>query len=91
MHLKAGSTTINPALKDMALLDGNRSVSGFEHQLRAANKIAGELLAKKNGGVELGPQDLGRPGTTPTPANTPKKRKAAGECPSRGCLRRVCN
>lgn len=76
MHLKCGTTTINPILKDMALLDGNRSISGFEHQLRSANQLATKLLAKKNGGTDLSPADLGRPADTLTAApNTPKKRK----------------
>ncbi|KAF2436621.1 hypothetical protein EJ08DRAFT_644948, partial [Tothia fuscella] len=70
---KGGS--LAPYLKDMHALDGNRSISGFEHSLRAANKLAGELLAKKQSGEVLTPADLsGNSATAPTSA-TPKKRR----------------
>lgn len=72
MSLKAKGGTIAEAVKDMAALDGKRSVSGFEHSLRAPNKLAGVLNEKKTRGEALGPDDIGGVGGgSPT---TPRKR-----------------
>jgi hypothetical protein len=77
MALKSSGGAANPWYKDMSALDGTRSVSGFQHSLRAANKLAGELLEKKTKGEALVPEDVGRTsngegcGTV-----SPKKRKA---------------
>ncbi|KAE9975561.1 hypothetical protein EG328_003137 [Venturia inaequalis] len=59
MALKAKGGTLTEALQDMTTLDGNRSHSGFEHQLRAANKLATALNGKKNRGEALSPADIG--------------------------------
>jgi hypothetical protein len=79
--------TYSKTLADMAALDGKRTTSSFEHSLRAANKLAGELLEKTKTGAKLSPADIGRSvdgspaGTAP---NTPKKRKAADGDEDRG-------
>jgi hypothetical protein len=77
--LKSKGGSLNEAIKDMVALDGNRTHSSFEHSLRAANKLAGDLNTKKLNGVALEPSDI--PGTAPASAigataspKTPKKR-----------------
>lgn len=76
MALKSMGGAANPWFKDMAALDGDRSASGFEHALRALNKLAGELLEKKTKVKKLVPEDVGRAATG---AVTPNKRKAGSE------------
>lgn len=67
--------TYNKALADMAAIDRNRSTSTFEHSLRSANKLAGELFAKQKAGQQLGPADIGRM-VDVMGGGTPKKRAA---------------
>jgi hypothetical protein len=73
MALREKSGSLNPHLKDMNALEGSRSVSIFEHSLRAANKLSAELLAKKQSGQILTSADMGSSASVPT-ATTPKKR-----------------
>jgi hypothetical protein len=76
MALKSKGGTYTEPLKDMVALNGNRTLSSFEHSLRAANKLAGEFNAKKASGQALTPADMpneSASGTTSTTA-TPKKR-----------------
>jgi hypothetical protein len=76
MHVRSLGGSYMKALNDIAALDGKRSTSAFEHQLRAANKMAGDLLAKQSHGDKIVPTDLGRSsGDCPS---TPKKRKGRG-------------
>ncbi|RDI89262.1 hypothetical protein Vi05172_g907 [Venturia inaequalis] len=77
MALKAKGGTLTEALQDMTTLDGNRSHSGFEHQLRAANKLATALNVKKNRGEALSPADIGGGGGGGSGAS-PKKRGGGG-------------
>jgi hypothetical protein len=75
MQIKSSGGTINNALRHMSALDGFRTVSGFEHSLRALNKLAGELNAKEAKGEELGPEDMGNTaGNSGSPVATPRKR-----------------
>ena len=82
MSLKSNGKSLADPLKDMVSLDGTRTLSSFEHSLRAANKLAGDLVTKKGNGESLSPADVGRvPGEAPaTPAKktpaTPRKRKS---------------
>ncbi|QDS68429.1 hypothetical protein FKW77_010796 [Venturia effusa] len=62
MALKAKGGTLADPLKDMTALDGNRSQSGFEHSLRAVNRLATVLNEKKARGEGLGPGDVGGAG-----------------------------
>jgi hypothetical protein len=65
----------NKVLADMSAIDGERSVSSFEHSLRSANKLAGELFTKQKAGQKLGPADIGRT-VDVMGGGTPKKRAA---------------
>lgn len=59
MALKSKGGTLAEALKNMTALDKNRSHSAFEHQLRAANKLAMSLNEKKGRGEEIRAEDIG--------------------------------
>ncbi|TID16757.1 hypothetical protein E2P81_ATG09316 [Venturia nashicola] len=76
MALKAKGGTTSEALKDMTSLDANRSLSSFEHQLRAANRLATTLNEKKSRGEALGPADVG--GGSGGGGNGRKRGAAAG-------------
>lgn len=67
MALKSKGGSLAEPLKDMTSLDGTRTLSGFEHQLRAANKLATTLNEKKARGEALSPADVGGGGRTASP------------------------
>jgi hypothetical protein len=76
--LREKGGTLNPSLVLMKDLDGSRSTSSFEHSLRAANKLAASILAKKQAGQPITPADMGdtTAASTPTSGNgTPKSVK----------------
>ncbi|KIW04161.1 uncharacterized protein PV09_04968 [Verruconis gallopava] len=75
MALKSSGGTASSWYQDMAALDGTRTVSSLEHSLRAANKLAGELLDRKRKGEAFEPALIGRPSVTSELAAVAKKRK----------------
>jgi hypothetical protein len=50
LALKEKGGAMNPILQSMSDLDGSRTPSSFEHSLRAANKLASSILARKQAG-----------------------------------------
>jgi hypothetical protein len=83
MSLKAKGGSLAEALKDMNALDGTRTVSGFEHSLRAVNKLAGNLNEKKARGESIDPTDMpGGSSATKDSARPTTPRKRGGKlCP----------
>jgi hypothetical protein len=68
---------LNPGLALMKDLDGSRSTSSFEHSLRAANKMAMSIVAKRQAGQPITPADIGNTAGPSTPASSTGMPKSA--------------
>jgi hypothetical protein len=70
MSLKAKGGTLAECIKDMTYLDGTRKFASFEHSLRAASRLAGQLNDKKDAGQVIGPADMSGGGASAGTATT---------------------